>query len=321
MKIIQKLLTFAVAIVLGAGVAFTFSACDNNTQDGKKNIICTIYPSYDWTMQILGEQKDNYNVNFITNGTELHSFSPTPAQVVEIATADMFIYVGGESDAWVEKTLKNAVNKNMVVINLLDVLGDNAKLEEFKEGMEPVEDEGEEETEYDEHVWLSLKNAKIFVNEIATQLGKIDETNKDVFLQNATLYNQKLENLDVQYTNEVNSASTKTILVADRFPFRYLVEDYNLNYYAAFVGCSSETRASPQTITFLANKMDELNLKFILILESSDRSIANTVKNSTQNKDQQILVLNSIQTTMLKDNTTYLHIMEENLQILKQALN
>ena len=142
-----------------------------------------------------------------------------------------------------------------------------------------------------------------------------------LFLQNATLYNQKLENLDVQYTNEVNSASTKTILVADRFPFRYLVEDYNLNYYAAFVGCSSETRASPQTITFLANKMDELNLKFILILESSDRSIANTVKNSTQNKNQQILVLNSIQTTMLKDNTTYLHIMEENLQILKQALN
>ena len=321
MKIIQKLLTFAVAIVLGAGVAFTFSACDNNTQDGKKNIICTIYPSYDWTMQILGEQKDNYNVNFITNGTELHSFNPTPANIIEISTADIFIYVGGESDEWADKILKNATNKNMIVINLLEILGDNAKQEEVKEGMEPVEDEGEEETEYDEHVWLSLKNAKIFVNEIATQLGKLDETNKDVFLQNATLYNQELENLDVQYTNEVNSASTKTILVADRFPFRYLVEDYNLNYYAAFVGCSSETRATPQTITFLANKIDELTLKNIIILENSDSEIANTVKNSTQAKNQQILVLNSIQSTTLKDNITYLQLMTNNLQVLKQALN
>ncbi len=320
MKIIQKLLTFAFAIVLGIGVAFTFSACNNNTQYGKKSIICTVYPSYDWTMQILGEQKDDYNVNFITNGTELHSFSPTPAQIVEIATADMFIYVGGESDAWVEKTLKNAVNKNMVVINLLDVLGDNAKLEEFKEGMQPEDDDGEV-AEYDEHVWLSLKNAKIFVNEIAAQLGKLDETNKDIFLQNATLYNQELEKLDVQYANEVNNASTKTILVADRFPFRYLVEDYNLNYYAAFVGCSSETRATPQTITFLSNKIDELNLKSIIILENSDSEIANTVKNSTQDKNQQILVLNSIQSTTLKHNITYLQLMINNLQVLKQALN
>ena len=168
---------------------------------------------------------------------------------------------------------------------------------------------------------MSLKNAKIFVNEIATQLGKLDETNKDVFLQNATLYNQELENLDVQYTNEVNSASTKTILVADRFPFRYLVEDYNLNYYAAFVGCSSETRATPQTITFLANKIDELTLKNIIILENSNSEIANTVKNSTQAKNQQILVLNSIQSTTLKDNITYLQLMTNNLQVLKQALN
>lgn len=321
MKILQKLFMFVFAFMFGAVALGTFTACNDEAVDGKKNIVCTIFSSYDWTMQILGDKKDDYNVNFITNGSELHSFNPTPANIIEISTADIFIYVGGESDEWADKILKNATNKNMIVINLLEILGDNAKQEEVKEGMEPVEDEGEEEAEYDEHVWLSLKNAKIFVNEIATQLGKIDETNKDVFLQNATLYNQKLENLDVQYTNEVNSASTKTILVADRFPFRYLVEDYNLNYYAAFVGCSSETRASPQTITFLANKMDELNLKFILILESSDRSIANTVKNSTQNKNQQILVLNSIQTTMLKDNTTYLHIMEENLQILKQALN
>ena len=328
-KNIKRIFMFIFAVILSMGALLGLSACGKNNND-KISVVCTIFPEYDWAKEVIGENKDNFELTLLmNNGTDLHSYQPTVADIAKISTADVFIYVGGESDEWVEDALKNATNKDMIAINLLEVLGDNAKEEEHKEGMQEDEEhehehkhehEHEEEHEYDEHVWLSLKNTKIFVSEFANKLGEVDITNKDSYIANANSYIAKLNTLDNEYQSAVDSGSKNTLLFGDRFPFRYLVEDYSLDYFAAFIGCSAETEASFETITFLANKVNELGLKVILKIESSDGSIANTIKQNTNAKNQQILTLDSMQSTTLKSGKTYLSIMENNLEILKEAV-
>ena len=246
---------------------------------------------------------------------------------MKVSDCDLFVYVGGESDAWVDDALKQAKNKDMQVVNLLDVLGNSVKEEEVIEGMEPEEEEeegGEEEKpEYDEHVWLSVKNAEVLSKAIADALEKADPDHKDVYQENVSAYSEKLKNLDAKYQEVVDGASQKTLLFGDRFPFRYLVDDYGLSYYAAFVGCSAESEASFETISFLANKVDELGLKDIMALENSNQKIAKTIIENTKEKNQKILTLDSMQSTIsddVKNGTTYLSVMEKNLEVLKEAL-
>ncbi len=248
---------------------------------------------------------------------------------MKIATCDVFIYVGGESDEWVEDALAEAVNSDMQVINLLDTLGDKVREEELVEGMEGEEEEaeeGEEEEEgpeYDEHVWLSLENSQLLVEAIAKAIGTVDTANADTYTSNALAYNEKLKALDEQYKATVDGASVNTILFGDRFPFRYLVDDYGLKYYAAFVGCSAETEASFETIQFLSAKVDELGLKTVFTIENSDQKIAETIIANTDSKDAKILSLDSMQSTTSEDvaaGATYLGIMEENLKVLEEAL-
>ena len=302
--------------------------CTNkNKQSGRIKIVTTIFSEYDWVLNVLGDQKDQKEVTLLLDkGIDLHSYQPTPKDIITISNCDLFVYVGGESDGWVEDALKKATNKNMKTINMMEVLGDAVKEEEVIEGMEGEEEEGEEEeeeVEYDEHVWLSLKNAQTLVNEISKKLGEIDQENANYYQTNASTYINSLKDLDTRYAQAVAAGTKNTVLFADRFPFRYLVDDYNLKYFAAFIGCSAETEASFQTITFLANKVDELGLNVIFKIESSDGGIANTVKNATQNKNQTILTMDSIQSTTQKQanaGTTYLSIMEGNLKVLEEAL-
>ena len=214
----------------------------------------------------------------------------------------------------------------MKVINLLDVLGEQVKEEEVVEGMEAEEEESEdeEEPEYDEHVWLSLKNAETLCNAITDALETIDPANKDAYAANAASYLEKLAALDGEYQTVVDNAVRKTVLFGDRFPFRYLVDDYGLNYYAAFAGCSAETEASFETISFLAGKVDELGLPCVLTIDGAQHKIAETIVQNTAEKNQSILTLDSMQSTTSTDvanGTTYLSVMESNLDVLKQALN
>ena len=196
-------------------------------------------------------------------------------------------------------------------------------LEEACKYMRKVEEEGEEEVEYDEHVWLSVKNAQIFVTAISDALGQIDMENASYYKSNADSYINQLKDLDSRYTAAVKEGTQDTLVFADRFPFRYLVDDYNLKYYAAFIGCSAEANASFKTIAFLAGKIDELGLNVILIIESSDGGIANSVKEATTNKNQQIMVMDSIQSATTKEyksGRNYLSIMTKNLDVLKEAI-
>ena len=494
-KIFNLILIFITAISCLAIVA-----CKKNSDNNDKiSIVCTIFPEYDWVKEIIGENDENIELTLLLdNGVDLHSYQPSVEDIAKISTCDMFIYVGGESDAWVDDALKNATNKNMKVINLLDVLGDKVKLEETIEGMEHehsheheeineddildrtiddfsgewkslypylidgkldeflehlAEEDGDDSTtketyfekystlwncsvdkinvngnsitfiyndgkteeasynydgyatklnsnneissvryqfktneenapkyvqfndhnhepgaaehfhiyfgndgyesllnsqtnpffvkndltvdeileelmghedeENDEHVWLSLKNAEILCKKICSELSKIDEKNAKIYKNNYDKYVEKIKNLDKEYSSVVSDAKYDTLLFGDRFPFRYLVDDYNLKYYAAFAGCSSETKASFETIAFLAKKMDELSLPAICTIEGAKHNIAETIRDNTKLKNQKIIIFDSMQSTTsndIKKGATYLSIMEKNLNALKEAL-
>lgn len=339
-------MTLAIVASLVAGC---FVGCGNasSSSDESKDgisIVTTIFPEYDWVRQITaGNDKVDITM-LLDNGVDLHSYQPTADDIMKIANCDVFIYVGGESDEWVEDALKEAINPDMQVINLLDTLGNSAKEEEIVEGMEAVEEHDhseevstfekmseekddekheEEETEYDEHVWLSLKNSELLVDEIENAISTVDEANASLYEENAAAYVKELDALDKQYADAVANANVNTVLFGDRFPFRYMGDDYNLDYYAAFVGCSAETEASFETITFLAGKVDELGLNTVLTIENSDEKIAKTIIENTKAKDAKILSMNSMQSTTSDDVTagaTYLSIMEENLKVLTDAL-
>ena len=277
------------------------SACNTPTSNNDKlEIVTTIFPEYDWTREILGKNPANAEVTMLLdNGIDLHSYQPSAQDLIKISDCDLFIYVGGESDEWVERALEQSTNKDMVVINLLESLGDKVKEEEVKEGMQEEDEhdheegehdhEEEEETEYDEHVWLSLKNASAICETIEKGIEKIDPTNADTYKSNLASYKAKLNALDADYKAAVDASPIKTLVFGDRFPFRYMVDDYGLDYYAAFVGCSAETEASFDTIVFLAGKIDELGLHSVLTIEGTDHRIAETVVANTTAKNQNII--------------------------------
>ena len=332
MKKITALL-LALFVLVGA-LAGCGKQNDTNKTD-KLSIVTTIFPEYDWVREILGDKADNAEITILLdNGVDLHSYQPTADDIVKISDCDLFIYVGGESDGWVEDALRNAANRNMKVINLLEVLGDSVKTEEIVEGMQEEHEhedahahddaeEHEHEEEADEHVWLSLKNAKMLVRVISKALQELDPDNKDIYAANADAYVKKLSALDAEYQAAVDAASNKTILFGDRFPFRYLVDDYGLRYYAAFVGCSAETEAGFETISFLAKRVDEWKLPCVLTIEGAQHKIAETIVRNTTMKNQKVLTMDSMQSTTtqdVKNGTTYLSVMEKNLSVLKEAL-
>lgn len=333
----------------------------NSIEKGNSNkisIVCTTFPQYDWVKNILGEEAERFNVTLLLdNGVDMHSYQPAVKDIATAGSSNLFIYVGGESDTWVEDALKEAKNKDLKAINLMETLGNSVKEEEVVEGMQEERESlghsheksskekleqtqkeshensqeingqkeaADEEPEYDEHIWLSIRNAEIMVKNIEKAIEQLDSDNAKVYQTNAENYIKKLDTLDKQYANTIQNAKYKAILFGDRFPFRYMADDYDLKYYAAFAGCSAETMAGFETVTFLAKKADELRLPVILTIENSDGRIAEAVKSNTTKKNQKILAMNSLQSVtkeQLADGITYLQVMQENLSVLSEALN
>ena len=349
----KKLLSVFTALSLTAGCITACSTNNAPAADSKNlQIVTTIFPEYDWVMNILGGNPANAEVTMLLdNGADLHSYQPTASDILKISTCDVFVYVGGESDEWVGDVLKEATNKDMVVINLMDELGNAVKEEEIIEGMEGHDHEHDDEdhehdedhdhdehdedhdhehhheegeVEYDEHVWLSLKNASVLVGAISEAIAKADSANAATYRANASAYIDKLNALDKEYSDMVSAAARDVLVFGDRFPFRYLIDDYSLVYYAAFVGCSAESEASFETIMFLAGKVDENSLTSVITIEGKEHKIAETIISNTATKNQKILTLDSMQTTTMadvKNGTTYISVMESNYEVLKEALN
>lgn len=324
----------------GSSVTESSSVAESNSEETKKlSIVTTIFPAYDWVKQIVGDNK-NVEISFlIDKGVDLHSYQASAADIAKITDSDLFVYVGGESDGWAEDIIKE--NPNLKYINMVDSIGEAALAEELVEGMQDEEEhdhEGEEhaneegehaheegehedgEEEIDEHVWLSIKNAETIVSAIEAKLAEIDPDNKAEYEKNANDYLAKLDELDKEYKDTLSSIQNKTIIVGDRFPFRYLVNEYGINYYAAFKGCDAGSEASFETVKFLANKMDELNMSDIFIIDGSKGDLAKTIVDNTKDKNAKVLVLDSMQSTKSSDNASYLDIMKKNLEVLKEVL-
>ena len=359
---------------------FSFSGCGSSDKSGgakgdtskpKLKIVATIFPEYSWTKELLGSHEKDVELTLLAKkGVDMHSYQPSAEDILKIANSDLFIYVGGESDKWVDKALKEGGNQKRRVLNLMKLMGNRAKVEEEVEGMEkhdhhdhdkdanarPKKDKQDEkhehhdkdkhdekhehekehnkdkhddkdhhdQPEYDEHVWLSLKNADIVCKAIAEELAALDSKNAETYRANYTAYSKKMAALDAKYKEAVTKAPVKTVLFGDRFPFRYLTDDYGLQYYAAFNGCSAETEASFETVTFLSQKTEELQLSAVLTIDGTDRRIAETIVQNTASKNQKILTMDSMQSVTKKDvenGITYLSVMESNLAVLKEALN
>ncbi len=338
----KKVLSAALAAILLLGSLFSFSA---SAEDKRISVVTTIFPVYDWVREIAGEDAPVDIVMLLDTGVDLHSYQPSAQDIVKIATCDLFIYVGGESDEWTEDALRT-VSPAPASLSLVEAMGEDIKEEEIVEGMEHEHEHDEEDHDHDhneeehghdeeehghehggeadEHVWLSLRNARKLVGIIADAMAQIDPDNAAGYLDNARTYMEKLAALDSEYTEMIRDAAFDTVLFGDRFPFRYLTDDYSLDYYAAFSGCSAESEASFETVVFLAQKLDELDLPAVLTIENPKTRIAETVIAATKAKDQKILSLDSMQGTTaaeVREGKTYLSVMEKNLEILREALN
>ena len=275
----------------------------------KIKIVSAIFPSYDWVREILGERSTAVDLELlIDNGVDMHSYQPSAQDMITISDCDMFIYVGGESDEWVQDALGANENPDRIVIDLMQVLKDA----ERAAGEDP-----------DEHVWLSLENAKVLCATIADQLAQLDADGAEIYTSNLQTYIEKLDALDEQYRITVENAAQKTLIFGDRFPFWYLFADYGIECYAAFAGCSADAEVSFETVVSLAEKLDTLDLSAVLVSETSDKTLAKAIVENSKAKDQKIFVLNSIQSVtadQVEQGISYLSIMEENLAVLCSAL-
>lgn len=320
MKNLKKIFTIFIAMLI-----LLVSGCSKNNTNlkankDKINVVATIFPLYDWVVSV-ANGNPSINVELLVkNGVDLHSFQPSAKDILNLSSADVLIYVGGESDFWIEDVLKNPINKNITKINLMDFLKDSVKQEEFVDGMTQHEHNSKEEEseEYDEHIWLSIKNAENCVTKIAEELcAKSLEDSKNLN-ENKEKYINELKNLKKEYQEK--NQFLKTIIVCDRFPFRYMTDELGINYFAAFVGCSAETEASFETVAFLSEKVKSLNVKEVFVTESSDKKLAETIiKNAGAAENCKIVSLNSMQNVGLKQiesGKTYISIMEENYKKL-----
>lgn len=324
----RKILSVLLAAALAAA---SLAGCGKAPADSSGiSVVCTVYPVYDWLGRICGENSDIKLTLIGGNGADMHSYQPTAADISAIAGADLTVYVGGSSDEWVSDAAEKSGKQGAYKVSLFDVLAADLVEEELTEGMESADehdhdgDDGDGH-EYDEHVWLSPKKAITVCSALSDAVAKIDPANAEEYHKNCDRYIEaQLRPLDEDYSQAISSAARDTLVFADRYPFRYLAEDYGLNCFAAFPGCSAETDASFDTVIFLAKKLDELSLDSIIIIDGSDEKLAKTVISNSTRTDCRILTLNSMQAVTAQQISSangYAGIMRENLEVLKQALS
>ncbi len=316
----KKIISLIISSII---ITIVMCACQTNTVDsekkdssGKINVVTTIFPPYDFTRQVGG---DNVDITMLLKpGTESHTYDPTPQDIIKIQSCDLFIYVGGESDEWVNEILDSNDSKPKKIITLMDCV--DTIQEEITQGMEKHNEHDGDEIEYDEHVWTSPKNAITISKKISDTLSELDPENKELYDNNTSEYSKKLSLLDSKFHNIVDNAKRKTIIFGDRFPLRYFADEYGLTYYAAFPGCSSETEPSAATVSFLINKVKEEDIPVVFTLEFSQEKIADTICEDTGAKKSIFNSCHNITQEQFDNGVTYIDLMNENAKNLEEAL-
>ena len=319
------------SLLAGCGTERAEGVSEEVQDDGRISVVTTIFPQYDFVRQIAGE---NVKLKMLLKpGEETHSYEPTPQDIIAIQNSDIFIYVGGENDAWVEDILESMPEADMRTLKLMDCV--DTVEEEHVEGMqeqpghsheeeESHEDETEEEHsvhEIDEHVWTSPVNASAIVDKIKELLVQADPENRQIYEENAEAYEAELAELDAEFRDVVDNAGRSLVVFGDRFPFRYFADEYGLDYYAAFPGCASDTEPSAATMAFLINKVKEEEIPAVLKMELSNENIANAIAEATGTEVRTFYSCHNLTAEEFEDGETYLSMMQKNVETLKEVLN
>ena len=282
--------------------------------NSKKVIFTTNFPCYDFVRAVVGKDSSFEVKMLLSPGEEVHDYEPTPKDIVDISKSSIFFYVGGESDEWVRKMMENGDFQQLKVLKMVDMV--STLEEEHVEGMEM-----EEESGIDEHVWTSLRNAKIILSKLVEEISLLDPEHQEMYQKNALDYISKIEELDASFQEIVQNAKRKELIFADRFPFLYFVRDYDLEYYAAFPGCSSQTEASAKTVQFLIDKVKNDSVPVIFHLELSSSKIAEAISKETGAKVLEFHSAHNVSLDEFQQGITYVDLMKRNESVLKEALN
>lgn len=309
----MKKTAYFLAIAVIALLLLTAAGCDTSnvgSADGI-NIVCSVFPQYDFCRVIVG---DRANVTLLQkNGADMHSYEPTTGDIIKVADCDILVYVGGGSDGWVEGVLRSARNEDIVTCSLFDYA--SLLHEENESRHDHTHDHEHEGEEYDEHVWMSPKNAVRIVEGLLEVICGTDPENEEYYRKNAEDYITRLTELDLELSE---ACKGKTVIVADRFPFLYLTHEYGIEYCAAFPGCSSETEASFETMTYLINSVKDRGVKCIYKADGSDGSIAASVAELTDTRVLTLYSCQSVTQKQLDEGVSYLSLMRLNLEALKE---
>ncbi|MEA4964637.1 MAG: metal ABC transporter substrate-binding protein [Oscillospiraceae bacterium] len=295
----------------------TTTAADASTD--RLSIVCTNFPEYDFVRQIVGEKADI--TMLLKPGAESHTYEPTPEDIITIQNSDLFLYVGGDSDEWVEGILDSMDQSKMHLFKLMDCV--DLVEEELAEGMQPEKEDAkaEEEPEMDEHVWTSPANAMKIVQKLSDAICTLDGADKETFQSNTTDYLAALQKLDDDFWDVINGAERKEIIVGDRFPFRYFCEEFGLTYYAAFPGCSTDTEADASTVAFLIDKVKQDGIPVVFHIELSNGQMCDSICEATGAKSELLNAVHNVSDSDFKAGVTYIDLMEHNVEVLKEALN
>lgn len=294
---------------------------ENGEKKNTLSVVCTNFPEYDFAKHIAGN--DAEVTMLLKPGAESHSYEPTPEDMIKIQNSDLFVYVGGDSDEWVDGVLNSLESTSIHRFKLMDQV--ETVEEELSEGMEPEKDEqdGEkaaEDTEMDEHVWTSPANAMIIVGKMADMLGDLDAEHKEQFQKNAKNYIDEIQQVDEELKKVIDNAKRKEIIVADRFPFRYFCEEFGLKYYAAFPGCSTDTEPSAQTVAFLIDKVKKDQIPVVFHIELSNGRMADSIAEATGAKTELLNAVHNVSAEDFKSGVSYVSLMRHNVESLKEAL-
>ena len=319
------------SLLTGCGTGRAEDASEKAQDDGRISVVTTIFPQYDFVRQIAGDSVDLKML--LKPGEETHSYEPTPQDIIAIQNSDIFIYVGGENDAWVEDILDSMPDAGMRTLKLIDCV--DTVEEEHVKGMQEQPGHSHEEEEYhgdeteeahsvheiDEHVWTSPVNASAIVDEIKELLAQTDPENRQRYEENAEAYEAELAALDAAFREVVDNAGRRLVIFGDRFPFRYFADEYGLDYYAAFPGCASDTEPSAAVMAFLINKVAEEKVPAVLKMELSNENIANAIAEATGTEVRTFYSCHNLTAEEFENGETYLSMMQKNVETLKEVLN
>lgn len=300
-----------ISIFLLFVVTFAFCSCGEvERSTGKISVVTTIFPYYDFARSV---SKGTCEVDMLLKpGSDVHSFEPTPSDILKIRNADVFIYNGGESDEWVDSILESLGDTDKPVV---------MKMTDYVKPLTEMDADHHVEDEEDEHIWTSFDNAKTLVSKISDEVSKLDQKHKTIYNKNSLDYIEKISKVQSEIENTVNSSKSKKIVVGDRFPLLYFATEFSLDWECAFPGCSTETEPSLDRLSKLTDTIEKDKIKTILKLEMSENKVADTLADETNTKVRTFYSAESVSKEDFANNITYVDLMERNNNALKEALS